>query len=128
MGIQANLRAMVIRNLAPAPKGSGVALQLVKEVEGAYDPETSAVIPGRTEVYEGSGLRVNYKTFDFTNTAIQYGDFKVYLSPILINKQETPPPLTGDVIVIGGERATVLNIEAWDSNELACGWKLQVRN
>lgn len=128
MGIQNRLRAMVIKNLAPAPKGSGVALSLTQETEGVYDPETSTFLPGKIETYVGSGLRVNYKTFDFKNTAIEYGDFKIYLSPILADGSETPKPSTGDVVVIGESKATVVNLEAWDSNELACGWKLQMRN
>lgn len=128
MGIQDRLRAMVIRNLAPAPKGSGVVLSLVQETEGEFDPGTSTVLPGRIDTYIGSGLRVNYKTFDFKNTAIEYGDFKVYLSPVLANGDETPKPSTGDVIIIGDTKSTIVNLEAWDSNELACGWKLQMRN
>ena len=128
MSIQDRLRAMVIRNLSPSPKGSGVAMTLTKEVVGGYDPGTSTVIPGSREEFLGSGIRISYKTFDYTNTAIEYGDFKVYLSPRLLDGTECPRPTNGDKITVGDESATVVSLERWNSNELECGYKLQMRN
>lgn len=128
MGLQDRMRAMVIRNLSPSPKGSGVALTLTKETEGSYDPGTSTDIPGKKEDFKGSGIRISYKTFDYKNTAIEYGDFKIYLSPLLLDGTECPRPVNGDKITIGTETATVINLERWNSNELECGYKLQMRN
>lgn len=128
MGIQDRLRNMVIKNLMPSPKGSGVELTLTKETLGGFDPGTSTVIPGTKELFEGSGIRVGYKTFDYKNTAIEYGDFKVYLSPKLMNGGECPVPATGDKITIGAETSSVIHLERWNSNGIECGWKLQMRN
>lgn len=126
MGIQDRLRAMVIKNLSL--KGAGTKVTLVKQTKGVFDPGTSTLIPGKEERYSGSGLRLNYKTFDYKNTAIEYGDFKIYLSPQLIDGTECPRPTTGDKLIIGEETATVVNLERWNSNELECGYKLQMRN
>lgn len=126
MGIQDRLRAMVIKNLSP--KGAGVAMTLTKTTGSVFNPGTSSVTPGTTTNYLGSGLRVNYKAYEYKNTAIEYGDFQVYLSPVLLDGTDCPRPATGDKVIIGAESATVVNLERWNSNELECGYKLQMRN
>lgn len=128
MGVQNRLRNMVIRNLSVGGRGSGAPITITRVIEGEFDASTGGYTDEREEVYQGSGIRVSYKTYDYKNTAIQYGDFRIYLSPVLMDGTETPKPENGDKLKLGDNEATVVSYEAWDSNDLSCGYKLQMRN
>lgn len=126
MGMHERMRAMVIRQLAPQPKGKGVPTTLYKITEGEYDPVTQES-PQTTAEYIGSGVRVNYSDFAYRNTDIVYGDFQVYLSPVLADGTESPRPEIDDTILFQGEEVKVINLSPFNDNGVNCGWKLQVR-
>lgn len=127
MGMHNRLRAMTIRNLGVGPKGKGATAILTKVTPGVFVPETSELI-GPTEVeYVGSGLRVNYTTYEYRGVDILYGDFKLYLSPVLQNGADTPLPEIEDLIRFDGKTYKVKSLEAWNAAGVVCGWKIQVR-
>lgn len=127
MGFHDRMRAMVIRNLAPQPKGKGVQVTLTRKTSGAYDPVTGGTKPPTITEYEGSAVRVNYSEYAYRNTTIVYGDFQLYMSPVLIDGTDTPTPKIGDVINFLGKSVKVINLSPFNDNNIGCGWKLQVR-
>lgn len=126
-GIHNRMRAMVIRQLAPQPKGNGVPVTFTKRKSGGYDPKTGKTTPVVTQNFVGSALRVNYSTFSYTNSTIVYGDFQLYLSPVLSDGTDTPEPSIGDQFVFLGKKVTVVNYSPFNDNGVGCGWKMQVR-
>lgn len=127
MAFHDRMRAMVIRQLAPQPKGKGVPVTFHQSLGGDYDPVTGGVTPIVVNDYNGSGVRVNYSEYAYKNTAIQVGDFQIYLSPVMINGSEMPMPSIGDEFTFLGKKARVVNIGPFNDNGVDCGWKLQVR-
>ena len=127
MAFHDRMRAMVIRQLALQPKGKGSAVNLEYSIGGEFDPSTGGVTPIDVIVYNGSGVRVNYKEYAYKNTSIEVGDFQLYLSPVATDGTEMPKPETGDELTFIGKKVRVINIEPFDDNGTNCGWKLQVR-
>lgn len=127
MAFHDRMRAMVIRNLAPQPKGKGVPITFSKQVGGGYDRETGGVYPIFTTDFNGSGVRVNYSEFAYKNETIVYGDFQIYLSPVTVDGGEMPKPSIGDEFLFLGQQARVINVNPFNDNGVDCGWKLQVR-
>ena len=127
MAFHDRMRAMVIRNLAPQPKGKGVPITLTRKAGGGYNPKTGKTEPIVTETIVSSGLRVNYKDSNYNRTTIQYGDFQIYLSPVQEDGSETPKPVVGDAITFLDDPVKVVSIEPFNDNSVGCGWKLQVR-
>lgn len=128
MGFHERMRAMVIRQLAPQPKGKGVPITFTKKTGGGYNPKTGKTEPIVTTTYVSSGVRVNYKDSNYANTTIQYGDFQIYLSPVLDTGEDTPKPVVGDAFTFLDELVKVVSIEPFNDNGVGCGWKLQVRH
>lgn len=126
-GFHNRMRAMVIRNLAPQPKGQGSPVTFTKRISGGYDPKTGKTTPVVTKSFEGSAVRVNYSTFAYTNSTIVYGDFQLYLSPVLTDGTEAPEPSIGDSYVFLGKKVNVINYSPFNDNCVGCGWKMQVR-
>lgn len=127
-GMHNRMRAMVIRNLGLQPKGQGSPVTFTKRISGGYDPKTGKTTPVVTQSYTGSAVRVNYSTFAYTNSTIVYGDFQLYLSPVLTDGGETPEPSVGDDYTFLGKKVTVINYSPFNDNGIGCGWKLQVRH
>lgn len=127
MAFHDRMRAMVIRQLAPQPKGKGVAVKFTKRVSGGYDPTTGETTPAVIQTFTGSGVRVNYSEYAYRNDTITYGDFQIYLSPVLDDGTETPTPAIQDRFEFLGRDVTVINVQPFNENSIGCGWKLQVR-
>lgn len=123
--IHERFRAMTIRQLGL--KGNGIPAVLHKETEGVYNPSTGFVEGGGSVDYEGSGIRVNYKTFDYRDLTIAHGDFRLYLSPQLQNGNDCPAPENGDTVTFDNDTYKVINFETWKAGHLDCGWKIQLR-
>lgn len=127
MGTHDRMRAMVIRQLALQPKGKGSPAVLSRRT-GGYDPETGDMTPIATTDYTTSALRVNYSEHAYKNSMILYGDFQLYISPVLDDGLDTPKPVVGDIIQFLGDECRVVNVAPFNDNGVGCGWKLQVRN
>lgn len=127
MGFHNRMRAMVIRQLAPQPKGKGVSVTFTKRTSGGYNPKTGETTPIVTTKFVGSGLRVNYSQYSYTNSTITYGDFQIYLSPVLQDGTEMPTPSANDKLQFLGRDVTVIAVHPFNENSEGCGWKLQVR-
>ena len=123
--IHKNLQAMTIRQLGL--KGNGIPAILHKETEGVYNPNTGMVEGGGLVDYAGSGIRVNYKSFDYRDLTIVHGDFRLYLSPQLQDGSPCPTPEIGDTVSFDDDLYKVVNFETWKAAHLECGWKIQVR-
>ncbi len=117
---------MVIRNLAPAPRGSGVIITLKKVVEGEFNPETGEV-ENTVEEYTGSGVRVRFTEWHHANFDIPYSDYRVYVSPVLQDGTECPTPEIDDTIIFLGDEAKVVNLKPFNDNGVNCGWDVHVR-
>lgn len=120
------MRNMVIRNLAPAPRGSGVIITLKKVVEGEFNPETGEV-ENTVEEYTGSGVRVRFTEWHHANFDIPYSDYRVYVSPVLQDGTECPTPEIDDTIIFLGDEAKVVNLKPFNDNGVNCGWDVHVR-
>lgn len=120
------MRNMVIRNLAPAPRGSGVVITLKKVVEGDFNPETGEV-ENTVEEYTGSGVRVRFTEWHHANFDIPYSDYRVYVSPVLQDGAECPTPEIDDTIIFLGDQAKVVNLKPFNDNGVNCGWDVHVR-
>lgn len=127
MAFHDRMRAMVIRQLAPQPKGKGVVVTFTKRDSGGYDPKTGDTTPIVIKKFTGSGLRVNYSQYAYTNSTITYGDFQIYLSPVLDDGTECPEPSVNDRMQFLGRDVTVISVSPFNENSIGCGWKLQVR-
>jgi hypothetical protein len=126
-GFHNRMRAMVIRQLAPQPKGKGVPVTFKKKSGGGYDKVTGGIHPIIETEYIGSGVRVNYTEFNYNNEAINYGDFQIYLSPVQTDGTDIPRPSIGDEFTFLDKTVRVINLSPFNDNGLDCGWKLQVR-
>ena len=81
MSTSARFRAMAIRRLGlEGDGGVGNSLKLIKR-ESNYDPTTSKTVITE-EVFDTSGVRINYKHYDLKNTSIQDTDIQFYVSPV----------------------------------------------
>lgn len=153
--VHERMRNMVIRNLALQPKGKGVALKLIKTVNGEFDPTIGAIVQ-TTKEYNGSGVRVNYSAYTMRNFDIPYSDYQIYLSPIQLTIPpvyagdptvysgsltwyagqpagsanpviEMPTPSIDDTINFLGHLVKIIEVNPFNENGYGCGWKLRVR-
>ena len=140
--VHERMRNMVIRNLALQPKGKGVALKLIKTVNGEFDPTIGAIVQ-TTKEYNGSGVRVNYSAYTMRNFDIPYTDYQIYLSPLqfppyptdpagppplpIPESMEMPTPEIDDVIEFMSKLVKVVEVHPFNENGFGCGWKLRVR-
>lgn len=127
MAFHDRMRAMVIRQLAPQPKGKGVPITFTKRTGGGYDPKTGETTPIVIEKFTGSGLRVNYSQYAYSTSTITYGDFQIYMSPVLDDGTDALAPAVNDQIEFLGRKVTIINVSPFDENSIGCGWKLQAR-
>lgn len=127
MAFHDRMRAMVIRNLAPQPKGKGVEITFYQKTGGGYDRETGGTYPIVITEFKGSGIRVNYSEYAYKNEVIEYGDFQIYLSPVQTNGSEMPEPKINDEFLFIDKKVRVINKSPFNDNGVDCGWKLQVR-
>lgn len=127
MGMHQRMRAMVIRQLGPQPKGKGVPITFTRRDGGGYNPETGNTDAPVVNNYITSGLRVNYSESAYKNSTIEYGDFQLYVSPVLSDGTDTPKPQNGDLFDFLGEQVIVISVKPFNDNGVGCGWKLQVR-
>lgn len=126
--IHDNLRKLTIRQLSVGPRGQGAPAVLTRTVKGEYDPSTGKYGTSTVTNYNGSGLRVSFTNFEYKDTTILHGDFKLYLSPVLQDGvTDTPVPVLGDIITFAEMKCKVINMETWNSGGVDCGWKLQMR-
>lgn len=119
-------RALAIRMLAPRPKGKGAPLSIVRTEEGAFDPETgeNTVV---TNTYDGSGLRSSYDARFVDGAIIQQGDWRILVSPVLVNGADMPEPELTDKLVMLGETYSIISRESWNYAGAQCGWAIQAR-
>lgn len=127
MGFHDRMRGMVIRQLAPQPKGKGVPVKFIKRISGGYDRTTGDTTPIVIQEFTGSALRVNYSEYAYRNSTIIYGDFQLYLSPVLADGTDTPTPEVADRLEFLERDVTVVSVQPFNENSVGCGWKLQVR-
>lgn len=121
-------KSQAARVLAPrSAGGKGLELTLRRTVAGEYDPVTGATTPDVVTNYDGSGLRENYRTQDVDGSLIKAGDVRFMVSPVLINGNDTPEPLTTDLIIFDGDTYTVQAVEPGDYAGLACFFYAQAR-
>jgi len=125
--VQDNLRKLTIRRLGVGPKGQGAPAVLTRTVKGEYNPAEGSFPSEVVTSYEGSGLRVNYTSYEYRDTTIKHGDFKLYMCPVLQDGTDSPVPVIADIITFDGVKCKVVNLESWNSSGIECGWKLQMR-
>lgn len=101
--VHERMRNMVIRNLALQPKGKGVALKLIKTVDGEFDPTIGAIVQ-TTKEYNGSGVRVNYSAYTMRNFDIPCTDYQIYLSPL------QSPPYAGSLSWYAGTQERYIGV------------------
>ena len=135
-------RQMVIRRLGTGKGGQGVALKLIKTVDGEFDPTIGAIVQ-TTKEYNGSGVSVNYSAYTMRNFDIPYTDYQIYLSPLqfppyptdpagppplpVLESMEMPTPEVDDVIEFMSKLVKVVEVHPFNENGFGCGWKLRVR-
>lgn len=119
-------RAMAIRMLAPRPKGKGVQLAIISNSEEGFEPELGEVAAD-TAVKEGSGLRISYEARHIDGTIIKRGDWKVIVSPVLLNGADMPEPKLTDTLEILGDAYQIINVDSWNYAGVQCGYELQAR-
>ena len=138
MSMHPRQRQMVIRRLGTGKGGQGVALKLIKTVDGEFDPTIGAIVQ-TTKEYNGSGVRVNYSAYTMRNFDIPYTDYQIYLSPLQLQAapnvpggplppiEEMPEPVIDDVIEFMSKLVKVVEVHPFNENGFGCGWKLRVR-
>ena len=138
MSMHPRQRQMVIRRLGIGKGGQGVALKLIKTVDGEFDPTIGAIVQ-TTKEYNGSGVRVNYSAYTMRNFDIPYTDYQIYLSPLQLQAdpdvpgdplppiEEMPEPEIDDVIEFMSKLVKVVEVHPFNENGFGCGWKLRVR-
>jgi len=144
MSMHPRQRQMVIRRLGTGKGGQGVALKLIKTVDGEFDPTIGAIVQ-TTKEYNGNGVRVNYSAYAMRNFDIPYTDYQIYLSPLqfppypvdpieppvepgpIPESMEMPTPEIDDVIEFMSKLVKVVEVHPFNENGFGCGWKLRVR-
>lgn len=127
-GFHNRMRSLTTRRLGLGSGGMGAPATLHKISKGVYNPHTSKIEGAGVVDYQGSGLRVNYTTFEYRDTTIQKNDYKLYVCPVLADGiTDCPAPTIGDTITFDNDLYKVINLEAWNASGLACGWKCQMR-
>lgn len=138
MSMHPRQRQMVIRRLGIGKGGQGVALKLIKTVDGEFDPTIGAIVQ-TTKEYNGSGVRVNYSAYTMRNFDIPYTNYQIYLSPLQLQAdpdvpgdplppiEEMPEPEIDDVIEFMSKLVKVVEVHPFNENGFGCGWKLRVR-
>jgi len=132
MSMHPRQRQMVIRRLGTGKGGQGVALKLIKTVDGEFDPATGTLNQTTTE-YQGSGVRVNYSEYTHRNFDIPYSDYQIYMSPVqiqtdpLVPVADMPTPEIDDTIKFLSKEVKVVEVHPFNENGSGCGWKLRVR-
>lgn len=120
-------KATATRLLAPrSAGGKGLALTLKRTTQGEYDPGTGGSTP-TVEVFDGSGFRENYKQSDIDGTRIKQGDFKILISPVLLDGSNMPQPKSLDTIAFDGDTYTIQSVDPWNYAGLAVGFSVQAR-
>lgn len=127
MGMYERIRAMTIRQLGVGRGGKGSPVILYKLGEGVFNPATGRIEGEEVTEYAGSGVRVNYTNFEYKSEAIEHGDFQLYLSPVLLNGTDCPPPMIADTFLFLEDVYKVINLEPWNAAGISCGWKVQSR-
>lgn len=127
MSIHDRMRALTIRRLGVGKGGQGSPATLHKISKGVYNPDTGKMEGAGSFNHLGSGLRVNYTTFEYRDVTITKGDYKLYLCPVLIDGTDCPAPKIGDTVTFDNDVYKVINLEAWNASGLECGWKCQMR-
>ena len=120
-------KATATRLLSPrSAGGKGLELTLKRTTQGAYDPATGGSVP-TVESFEGSGFRENYKQSDIDGTRVKQGDFKILISPVLLDGSNMPQPKSLDTIAFDGDTYTIQNVDPWNYAGLAVGFSVQAR-
>lgn len=127
MDIYDRAKVTATRLLAPrSAGGKGLELTLVRTTQGEYDPDASGSIT-TTQNYDGSGFRDSYKQSDIDGTRVKQGDFKILISPVLLDGSDMPLPKSQDVVHFAGDIYTVQSVEPWDYAGVAVGFSVQAR-
>jgi hypothetical protein len=120
-------KATATRLLSPrSAGGKGLELTLKRTTQGAYDPSAGGSTPS-IEAFAGSGFRENYKQSDIDGTRIKQGDFKILISPLLLDGSDMPQPKSLDTIAFDGDTYTVQSVDPWNYAGLAVGFSVQAR-
>ncbi len=120
-------KATAHRSLLPrSAGGKGLELTLKHITQTEYDPATGSSRPS-TQMFIGSGFRENYKQSDIDGTRVKQGDFKILVSPVLLDGSDMPQPKSLDTIAFDGDTYTVQNVDPWNYAGLAVGFSVQAR-
>lgn len=120
-------KATATRLLSPrSAGGKGLELTLKRTIQGEYNPATGGSTPS-IETFGGSGFRENYKQSDIDGTRIKQGDFKILISPVLLDGSNMPQPKSLDTIAFDGDTYTIQNVDPWNYAGLAVGFSVQAR-
>lgn len=120
-------KATAKRLLSPrSAGGKGLELTLKRTTQGEYNPATGGSTPS-IETFDGSGFRENYKQSDIDGTRIKQGDFKILISPVLLDGSNMPQPKSLDTIAFDGDTYTIQNVDPWNYAGLAVGFSVQAR-
>ena len=127
MDIYDRAKATATRLLSPrSAGGKGLELMLMHTTAGEYDPATGGSA-ATTQSFNGSGFRESYKQSDIDGTRIKQGDFKILISPVLLDGTDTPQPKSLDTIAFDGDTYTIQNVDPWNYAGLAVGFSVQAR-
>jgi hypothetical protein len=106
--------------------GNGLELTLMQTVHAEYNPATGGSA-STVQSFDGSGFRENYKQSDIDGTRIKQGDFKILISPVLLDGSDMPQPKSLDTIAFDGETYTIQSVDPWNYAGLAAGFSVQAR-
>lgn len=101
----------------------GAPAVLERVVVGEYDTTQGAPDEDSTQLYNTVAVRTAYKQSEVDGTSVLATDVKLLISPTIAT-----PPQTGDVIVLDGERYTVVSVRAEKPASILLLYTVQARN
>lgn len=151
MNTYQKFREISTRRLALIEDGGlGSVIKITRSIT-QYNPITKRTETVTTE-YVTSGLKINFKVYDWKNSSIQDTDVNFYIHPVsttlvpdsdwipdtdvgeteadrpvIEQSVDTPSPLPTDVIEFLGEKFTVIITRPWNHAGILIGYKVQAR-
>lgn len=151
MNTYEKFRSIASKRLALISAGGLGSVLSITRKTSQYNPDTKRV--ETTEiVYVTSGLRNNFKLYDWKNSSIQDTDVNFYIHPVcstmvpdpdwvpdvdlgeteadrplIAQEQDTPEVTPTDVIEFLNDKYTIVNTRPWDHAGILIGYKVQAR-
>lgn len=92
--------------------------------EGHYDPATNKWTPGTgPQTFSTVGLKIGYQQRDIDGTRIMQGDQQVYVPALGFVR-----PVTGEVLNVGDQPYTIINVDVLAPGDTDILYTLQVRS